>query len=161
MASIPKRFNPGFTFLEIITVLALISILALVVMARYEISNTNLPARTQVLKSHLRYAQSRAMNSDTAWGIQLDAATDTYRLFNSAEAGDRPLPGEDAQVVDLSIYGLAISSGDLTVTFDTWGRPCADAAGTAPFDMDRTVTLADTDGKTNSITITRNTGYIP
>lgn len=156
-----KKHPPGLTLLEVIAVIALIGILSFVLIAQGRTSNTDLPARTRVLKAHLRYAQSRAMNTDTIWGIQIDTDNATYRLFNSTDAGDRPLPGEDTGPIDLSTYGLSITSGDLIVTFDTWGRPCSDTAGGAPFDADQTITLADAGGKTGSITITRNTGFIP
>jgi MSHA pilin protein MshC len=159
--SVTKHLR-GFTFLEIIVVLALISILSLVVLARQRTSNTGLPARAQILKAHLRFAQSRAMNNDTFWGIEVTGDGTRYRLFNNEDDTiNRMLPGEDGGMVDLDAFGLAVGEGDITVAFDTWGRPCSDTAGTTPYDSNQTLTLGDTEGNTNSITITKNTGYIP
>jgi MSHA pilin protein MshC len=159
MLSTLKRNPGGFTFLEVIIVLALIGLLAAVVVARRHASNTSLPARSQILKAHLRYAQSRAMNNDTSWGIRFSG--DGYHLFNSDDPGtDLPLPGEDGGSVNLADYNLSVGGTEI-VSFDTWGRPCMDTGATNLNPSDRTLTLADADGNTRSITIVKNTGYIP
>lgn len=157
-----KEHSRGFTIVEIIAVLALISLLTLTILARQRTTNTNLAARTQVLKAHLRYAQSRAMDSDNAWGIEFTNDGNRYRLFRGdTQNAVRQLPGEDAGPVDLAASGLSVDEGDLIVAFDTWGRPCSDAAASTLYAADQTLTLSDTDGNTDSVTITRNTGYIP
>lgn len=162
MCATIMKDSRGLTFIEVIVVLVLISLLAAVVMARQHTSSANLPARTQLLKAHLRFAQSRAMNSDTSWGVQFINDGTSYRLFNSIDSSiDRALPGEDTVAVDLSTYGLSVDQGDVTISFDTWGRPCSDTDGTSLYAWDQELTLDDTEGNTNSITITQNTGYIP
>lgn len=159
----------GFTFLEVIAVLALFGIITLVVLARQQTSNTSLPARTQVLKAHLRYAQSRAMNNDETWWIQFDRTHMTYALFFKTGTTDTSagLPGEDTRKVDLTSYGISgldcvpECTDSFIMAFDTWGRPCSDTNGSIPYANDTTLTLRDTDGDSSSITITRNTGFIP
>lgn len=157
-----KEHSRGFTIVEILAVLALISILTLTVLARRRTSNTNLAVRTQVLKAHLRYAQSRAMDNDNAWGIEFTHDGKSYRLFmGDDQNADRQLPGEDPGPVDLAASGLSVDEGDLVVAFDTWGRPCSDATASTPYTTNQTLTLSDTDGSTGIVTVTRNTGYIP
>jgi Tfp pilus assembly protein FimT len=143
-------------------VLALISILSLVALGRGQMVQASLPTAANVLKAHLRYAQSRALNGNTAWGIRYDAAQGSYWLFNSdAASTHRPLPGEEASSVDLAGQGLSITNGDITIGFDGWGRPCSDTSGASPRNADLTLTLSDTGGNTRGITITKNTGFIP
>ena len=163
MAPNSNKFIQGFTLLEIIATLAVISILAVVVVSRYTASGTNLPARIAVMKSHLRYAQSRSMNTGTVWGIQIAVDGKAYKLFNNKDSGDRLLPGEDPGPIDMNVYGLSITTGtgDLFVSFDTWGRPCPDAACQTLYEANQTVTLTDMSGNSSDITITRNTGFIP
>jgi prepilin-type N-terminal cleavage/methylation domain-containing protein len=163
------KHSPGLTFLEVITVLALISILSLVALGRGQMVQASLPTAANVLKAHLRYAQSRALNGNTAWGIRYDAGNKSYWLFNSdASATHRPLPGEESDSVDLAGRGLSITNSitnsdiNISISFDGWGRPCSDDAGASPLeDADLTLTLGDTGGNTRAITITKNTGFIP
>jgi prepilin-type N-terminal cleavage/methylation domain-containing protein len=156
------KHSPGLTFLEVITVLALISILSVVALSRGQGVRAALPAAAKILKAHLRYAQSRALNGNSAWGIAYDAAQGNYWLFNSdAPATHRPLPGEEAASIDLTGRGISITNGNTIIGFDGWGRPCSDAGGASPRNADLTLTLSDADGNTTGITITKNTGFIP
>jgi type II secretory pathway pseudopilin PulG len=162
MLSNAPRDAAGFTFFEVIAVLVLISIVSVAVLSREQGADADLPASANVLKAHLRYAQSRALNSSAAWGVAYDAETSTYWLFNSEAPGThRPLPGEQAGDVDLGASGISIAQGDITVSFDGWGRPCSDNAGTTLLVADQHLTLKDAGGNTATLTITKNTGFIP
>ena len=70
----------GYTLFEVIMVLALISIFTVLTLVRHSASDAALVAQTQVLTSHIRYAQMRALNTDTRWGI--------FYNFNAANAKD-------------------------------------------------------------------------
>lgn len=156
------KHPPGLTLLEVITVLALISILSVVALSRQQGVQATLPAATNVLKAHLRYAQSRALNSNTAWGINYDPDQGRYWLFNSdAPATHRHLPGEEAMDIDLAGRGISITNGNFIISFDGWGRPCSDTGGTSTRSADLSLALKDAGGNTTGITITRNTGFIP
>jgi MSHA pilin protein MshC len=161
MQTVPWKDSRGLTFLEVITVIALISTLALVVVTRQRSSNNSLPARIKILKTHVRYAQSRAMNSDTVWGVQIGNSGTTYRLFNNVNVGlDRNFPGEKDGAVDLSLHGLSAAQATFIVSFDGWGRPCSDTSGASPYNGDQTITLTDGQGNSQSLVITRNTGLV-
>jgi MSHA pilin protein MshC len=140
----------GFTLFEIIAVLVVVSIVSVVVATRMWDTSANLVAQTEVIKTHLRYAQSRAMSSNVIWGIFFNKDTDTYALFRNGNSGDTVLlPGESS--INLSLP-VDISASEV-VSFDSWGRPYDDAAGTSPHGGGQIVGL--------SITITKNTGFIP
>ncbi|MCX7634237.1 MAG: type II secretion system GspH family protein [Syntrophales bacterium] len=144
----------GYTMIEVIAVLLIISILtafavSAMISSPREVDNA---ARVEKLKIHLRYAQGRSMNTDVVWGIQFNGST--YRLFRNGNTGDAvTLPGEDSVNVPLP-SGTNITQ---IVSFDNnRGRPCTDAAGTTLATSD---IILNVGGKT--IKIVKNTGYIP
>jgi MSHA pilin protein MshC len=142
--------NGGFTMIEIIAVLLIIGIVAAVAVSRMgDTSAYDLAAQLEALKGHLRYAQSRAMGSNSPWGINM-ASTTTYYLFQGTGSTTPVLlPGEDSTTVSLTAKNsdLTINSAPQRITFDGYGSP-----GTT------TITVTTSGG---NITVTKNTGFIP
>jgi prepilin-type N-terminal cleavage/methylation domain-containing protein len=142
--------NAGFTMVEAIAVLLIIGILAAVVASQIgDTSSYDLSSQMEVVKGHLRLAQSRAMGSGTPWGINFDSAT-TYYLFQGAGSTTPvQLLGEDGATVSLTAKksGLTITSAAQRITFDAYGSPGAS-----------TITVTTLGG---NITVTQNTGFIP
>lgn len=140
----------GFTMIEVVAVLVILGIVAAV--AAVTMSGTSaydLASQLEVVKGHLRLAQSRAMGSGIPWGINFSTTT-TYNLFQgTATTTAIQLPGEDSATISLTDKKseLTITSAPQTVTFDAYGSP-----GTT------TVTVTTNGG---SITVTKNTGFIP
>ena len=148
--------SPGFTFVEVITVVFIIGITSAIVVSRLFFSNTDLIAQTEVLKSHLRYAQARAMNSEEVWGVK--GENTSYWLFKDGNKDNRVLlPGENADIVDLFLIGLKMN--EFTVSFDGWGKPYTDEAATRLQTSNRTLTLTDS-SENRFVIITKNTGFI-
>ncbi|MEN6507927.1 MAG: prepilin-type N-terminal cleavage/methylation domain-containing protein [Smithella sp.] len=162
MSKIEKNINrEGFTLLELITVILILGVMASFVAVKFlSISAANLYSETDVIKSHLRYAQTRAMNTNSVWGINISSTTQ-YSLFQNGNTSNVViLPGQEMSTVTLPT-GVNFSSSTLgVVSFDTWGKPYSDAAGTIPPSVSRVITLVY-GGDTKSITITQNTGFIP
>ena len=136
----------GFTLIEIIAILLLIAIVTVTIVSRRTGNSTDLIAAAEVLKGHLRYAQSRAMSLDESWEINLAGGSYTLRQ-NGVPMGI--LPGESGNMVTLS--GITIAPNPTTVIFSSnWGIPNASYS----------ITVSDgTD--TVPITITSETGFIP
>jgi prepilin-type N-terminal cleavage/methylation domain-containing protein len=140
----------GFTMIEIVAVLLILGIITAVVVSR--MANTtayDLSSQMEVLKAHLRLAQSRAMGSSSPWGINFATST-TYYLFQGTGSTTPVLIlGEDNATVDLNIKksGLTIGSTPQRITFDAYGSP-----GTT------TITITTNGG---NITVTKSTGFIP
>jgi MSHA pilin protein MshC len=146
--------NRGFTFIEIITVLLVIGILSAVAISRMVFSRQDVvnAARVEVMKTQLRFAQGRAMNTDEIWGIQFNGTS--YHLFRNGNTSNKvQFPGEDS--VDISLpSGTNITQ---VISFEkNRGRPCTDAAGTTLATVDIPLNVG---GK--QIKIVKNTGYIP
>lgn len=153
------RNNHGFTWIELIVVMMILGIIGAVAAGGLMNRDTELAARTEVMKTHLRYAQSRSMNSNTVWYIQF--GSNTYSLYKSGEATPILLPGGDSPTITLP-SGMSINYGSPDiVSFDDWGKPCINTADPPTAQTaDRTITVSDASGS-RAIIITKNTGFIP
>ena len=93
------RNNHGFTLIEIVTVLVLMSIIATgVLVASMNTDQIDLTAQVAKIRNHIRYAQAMALKrSDKNWGIKCDGST-AYWFFEGTNPDDGasqlPLPGE-------------------------------------------------------------------
>jgi MSHA pilin protein MshC len=151
----------GFTLIEIIAVLILMGIVTGVVVHRIWNMEIDLIAETDLVKTHLRYAQGRAMNTNIIWGISLSG--NTYFLFKNGNTANKVnLPGEASDIRSLP---AGISVEGAIISFDSWGTPYTDAAATegnelTSGDAEAEITLSSSDD-TKTITITPNTGFIP
>lgn len=141
----------GFTAIEVIAVLIIIGIFAAVVVSRATSTQTfSVYSEAEILKSHLRFAQLKAMgdlSSDT-WGIVVGSGSYTLTCTGvNCPANIPNLPGESSNVhLFRSVLGPSTTQ---TINFDSWGSP----------DNSPTITLSS--GSNNaSITITPNTGFI-
>ena len=154
------RIN-GFTSLEVLVVLIVIGIISVIIIGRSDIGQTDLLAQTEVIKSHIRFAQSRAMNSSRSWGFRCNESGQVYWLFANGQpdAQKRKLPGEESDTVDLGRYQLALTP--TTLSFDDRGRPCSDAHGQTRRPNDLSLTLSAGGAVTTTLIITRNTGFVP
>lgn len=168
-----KRLCPqtheGFTLLEVLIVMVLIAIFVVLAVVQHSTSDATLVAQTQVLKSHIRHAQMRSMNSDAPWGIYYNSTNNYYALFYDGDPLNNivPLPGETRDRVDMGVMGIAISSAagsgtpsaqPFQVEFDSWGMPHHSlGAGTETLALE----LTRSGQAPQQVIITRNTGFIP
>jgi prepilin-type N-terminal cleavage/methylation domain-containing protein len=140
----------GFTMIEIIAVLIILGMITAVVVSRMSDTTAyDLSSQMEVIKAHLRLAQSRAMGSSSPWGINFATSTTYYLFQGNGSTIPVQLLGEDNATVDLTIKksGLTVGSAPQRITFDAYGSP-----GTT------TVTITTNGG---NITVTENTGFIP
>ncbi len=139
----------GFTLFEIIMVLLLLGVISYFAATRlFSDDAPTQAAEVELVKNHLRYAQSRAMNSESSWGIKFGSST-RYWLFKGTEEDTViRLPGVESSdgVMELRSIQVTPPSGN-KITFDSFGSPGA-----------ATIVLNTTAG---SITVTKNTGFIP
>ena len=176
-----KAYKNGFTLLEVMAVMILMGIIGVIVVSSRTDSRANLVGRTEAVKSHLRYAQSRAMSTDDrVWGIIFSQTNSRYWLYWCGipptclwNENRIPLPGTDPDPqnrVRLQDVGIAIGSisegsgARITIAFDQRGRPfwgednqILQNPPTTPL----LITLQDAAGHTESITLTPETGFIP
>ena len=161
------RRSSGFTIVEIIVVLLLMSILAATLLGRSVTTGTiDLNAATDKIRNQLRYAQSQAMKrTDAVWGIQSDGSSQ-YWLFRATPTAteDVVIPGGDyaSGSTRISFLNLKANLSNFTVVFNKIGKPYTGHTNEAPKDpVNSTNTLAITvskDGVSRTITITPETG---
>ncbi len=145
----------GFTLFEIIMVLLLLGVISYFAATRlFSDDAPTQVAELELVKNHLRYAQSKAMNTEPpagytdVYGIKFGSAT-RYWLFKApSENTVIRLPGVESidGVMELGSIQVTPPSGS-KITFDSFGSP-----GTA------TIVLSTTAG---GITVTKTTGFIP
>jgi MSHA pilin protein MshC len=144
----------GFSMIEMVIVLIIMAIMGTFIMSRATTGN-DLIAQTEILKSHLRYAQIKAMNDTDVnvpggWGIHLPNNS-SYTLYRDNATANDILPGETAQTHTLP-SGVTVSTicANSTCKFNEWGSPGA-----------TTLTMTLTQGtSTSNISITKNTGFV-
>jgi len=151
----------AFTVIEVLATLILISIVTGIAMVTL-LSKDTYATKSQLamVKAHLRYAQARAIHSDSPRGINFAGTRShngrTYSHYWLFAGGDDATPVR-FQVEDDSEYVVVFSDGSVgtwplvistvaTVEFDAWGSPGATA-----------VTISTDAG---DIVVTKNTGYI-
>jgi prepilin-type N-terminal cleavage/methylation domain-containing protein len=114
------RNNRGFTLIEIIAVLVLMSIIAAGVLVRgMNTDQIDLIAQTAKIRNQIRYAQAPAMKRSEVWGIKCFA--NQYWLFEGNNANSKPLPGEKIDIISLTDLGVGMNA--FTVYFDELGVP--------------------------------------
>ena len=161
-----KRFGGqgGFTLFEVIMVLLILGIISYFATTRlFSGDALSQSAEMELVKNHLRYAQSRAMNAEpptgytNIWGIKFGSST-RYWLYR--EPNDNTivrLPGVESSdgAVVLNAIQLSWSSpATEKVTFDSFG---SSGSSTLPY----TVQPKGGGSTLGTITVTKNTGFIP
>lgn len=145
-----SKSNQGFTLIEVIAVLIILGILGVVIATRVSSTSTySVKSQAAAFKSHIRYAQTMAMGTDSIWGITVSDSKH-YFLFKGNESTMVVLPGAESNQVELKADEPSfLSTG--TVRFDGKGSPIV---GDTP-----SFTVAMGEEK-EVINITQNTGFI-
>lgn len=160
--------SSGFTLIEMVVVLILMTIIAATVLGRsIATSDIDLNSETDKIRNHLRFAQAEAMKrSDTAWGIKFDPGQSEYWLFKGPNPDD---VGEQVRLPGVSYAGgsnkVGLPSGisvsttldQNTVFFDRIGKPYGPTAANA-ITAQKNVTISA--GESRTITITPETGLV-
>ena len=92
--------NHGFTLIEIIATLIVVGILTSVAAVIFSsMDDEKLATEVEILKSHLRYAQSRAMSDTVSWGIAF--SVEFYTLQRGGSTSTSSLPNDDSSTHNL------------------------------------------------------------
>ena len=170
MDDITTLKNAGFTLVEFIAVLLVMGILSVIIVDRLTLSDSELVAKIDVIKSHLRYAQSRAMSSSSPWYIHFETTPAQYTLYKEGD-GSKYFPGvtepdpdpdpNEPNPIALE-SGIALTASLIAepfVLFDYLGRPYLNDAGTLGTQMDAVKTIITSSA--GDIKIRPETGFIP
>jgi prepilin-type N-terminal cleavage/methylation domain-containing protein len=164
----------GFSFIEVIAVLVIIVIISAVVISKSGSFSTDLVSQTEILKTHLRYAQTMGMSgTDTSDIFGFNCAGGFYWMFKGTNPANNIIMLPDDQQyntgndgkLDLGKKKIAIATA-FTVYFDQRGIPYSaytDETTNTPYPSDLTITVTPLGeaSPTESITLTQLTGFIP
>jgi len=163
----------GFTLLEIILVMLIIVIVSTVIITRSRDLSAGLISQTDIMKTHLRYAQTLAMGAGGSdiFGIRCVAAPNEYWLFRGPDPNSNILKLTDDASYDvdgndkLDLNQKNIQASAFTVIFDRRGIPYTaytDESTNTPLSPDLSITVTPSGGgSSQTITITELTGFIP
>jgi len=156
------RNNHGFTLIEIVTVLVLMSIIATgVLVASMNTDQIDLTAQVAKIRNHIRYAQAMALKrSDKNWGIKCDGS-DAYWFFEGTNPDDSasqlPLPGEISSQILFADINVTMNGFELY--FDNYGRPYTDLTPITPVSIPLSITISGGSGSV-TLSVTPETGLI-
>ena len=141
--------NEGFTLVEGVAVLTLVAILTLVLASFAFDTTARVTGETAILSSHVRFVQALAMSINTAtWSLSIGDGS--YAMLRNGVTSPVNLPGENSATHTLP-EGLRVVAGAGVLSFDEWGSP-----GGAT----RVITISNGE-EARSVTVTRNTGFVP
>ena len=155
--------NAGFTLIEFVAVLTIMGILSVVIAERWTLRDNELIGQIGVIKSHLRYAQSRAMSSSSNWYVHFETSPAQHTLYYKKDGGDvfKYFPGESDSSIALD-SGIALTAA-LTaapyVIFDYLGRSYLSTSSTPGTQLAAATTLITSSA--GDIEIKPETGFIP
>lgn len=167
------RHTDGFTLVEVTLVMVIIVIVSALIITRTRDLSTGLVSQAEIMKTHLRYAQTLAMSAGGSdiFGIRCSAAPNEYWLFRGANPDGIILKLTDDLSYDidaddkLDLAEKNIQASAFTVFFDGSGTPFSaytDESTNTPLSPDRIITITPLGtGTPQTITITELTGFIP
>ena len=163
-----RRFGGqgGFTLFEVVMVLLILGVISYFAATRlFSGDAPSQGAEMELVKNHLRYAQSRAMNSEDIWGIKFGTSK-RYWLFKWADGVDtyKRLPGVESSDGVLEMTSIQISGTPIiVVAFDAFGTPCSPGTTCIPLTTSPSISIQAAGGGSavGTITVTKNTGFIP
>jgi len=147
----------GFSLVELIVTIVLMSILAFAVLGRWSNQTVNLSAQAEQLAGDIRYTQSLAMTGGQRYRIDINAGAGSYQIVTEA-GGPVIHPATNTTAPIALPAGVTISATtNAQIIFDGRGRPYS-----APLTLlaaDAVITLAGV-AETRAVRVNPNTGRV-
>jgi prepilin-type N-terminal cleavage/methylation domain-containing protein len=121
-----SRFSKGFTLIELIAMMVIISILATSVIGSYDNFNRWQDINEQVLDmvNTLRQARDYCMAANENFYLSVDTGADTYTLEYKTDSNALNLPGKNSNVFTMPGYvDFTASTVGTDLTFNILGEP--------------------------------------
>lgn len=144
----------GFTIIELIIVLVIISIITYLSISRPN-DSPELGAQAQKMASDIRYIQFLAMSRHEM--LKVNFSSSNYSMTESDGTTAVILPTTNTNSASFET-GTTASASASEVYFDFLGIPYATT--TTALASNVTITLTATDGNTKTLTLSPETGYV-
>jgi prepilin-type N-terminal cleavage/methylation domain-containing protein len=165
MSTEMKQNDHGFTLVEIVVVLVLITIIAAASLTRsITTDQINFVGQADKIIAHLHYARSMAMKRNEIWGIFYNKSQNQYWLFQWTTTQDevnnkKILPGCETEIISLTELNLTMNP-PFVLYFDGTGKPY-EMTPSNPIDTDLEITIENSDkSQSKTFTVTPETGLI-
>jgi len=147
----------GFTLIELILVLLIVSILSIYAMIRFPGNGINLSAQTDQIVADIRHTQSLAINRGQRYRINF--SSDRYWISNIDNTVSYIHPASGTSTILLDT-GIALTTTHGFLVFDGAGAPYTNTLtpGSA-LAADAVVTLSES-GETHTIRVSPETGRV-
>ena len=167
-----KGFLTGFTFAELLIVIAILAIAAMITVPMLSSGGSvQVRSAANMIAADLEYAKSMAIGTQQNYAVVFDAAGESYEIKNynsttsSWEVIDHPVRkgfdyvvnfSADGRLAEVDITNVDFDSSD-TITFDSLGCPYS-GTGTSPLTAGQVVLQGG--GLTLTVTVEPVTGFI-
>ena len=161
-----KYRSSGFTLVEIIVVVVIISIAALIAIPMLSsAAGMQIRSAANIIAADMEYAKSMAISRQKSYSVIFDVNNNKYQIESGGNVISHPVNASgnfivsfasDSRLDRVDISAVDFNS-DLTVTFDYLGSP-SDVGG-SPLLNSGQVTL-EADGITVKVTVEPVTGYV-
>jgi len=116
--NLQSQKNSGFTMVELLVVLAVMSLVAMIIFPLYrQLSpNIRLNSTTKDIASDLRYAQQLAVTQQVVYAVSFDVGANSYELINMNTSSTIKSITLDSQISIDSVTGLSATTAQFNVT---------------------------------------------
>jgi len=151
----------GFTLIEVIIVIVIVSILAVAPFVSMPGSGLNLSGQAQLLANDIRYTQSLSMTKAQRYRLVITAGSNSYQILNTAGTAVRLASGNTIATLNSGIsFGTLTNLPSSLIAFDGDGIPytTTGSPGTA-LSANASIALQSS-GSTTTVVITPLTGKV-
>jgi Tfp pilus assembly protein FimT len=114
-AGLPDRFTAGFTKIELLVVISILTITAGFAVPGFMswLPSYRLKGAVRDLYSNVQYAKSGAIRDRGEWAVQFDKAANSYQVVSGGHDGRYSTPDDNLvlKTVSLAAYGSGLSYG--------------------------------------------------
>jgi prepilin-type N-terminal cleavage/methylation domain-containing protein len=151
----------GFTLIELIIVIVVVSILAIIPFLNWPSSSISLDGQAQQLANDIRYAQSLSMTKAQRYRLVITTGSSSYQILNTAGTAVRFASGNTTVTLNSGIsFGTLSNLPNSLIAFDGNGIPytTTGSPGTA-LAANASIPLQSS-GNTKTVVITPLTGKV-